>query len=104
MWFVAPHPVPVLLALILDGILGDPPNRFHPVAWMGAAIGLAQHAAPRRGRVLRLLYGAVLVLFGVALVVVISLGLQGLSRQLPLPLAWLLEACVLKTALSLRGL
>jgi adenosylcobinamide-phosphate synthase len=104
MWFVAPHPVPVLLALILDGILGDPPNRFHPVAWMGTVIGLAQHAAPRRGRVLPLLYGAALVLFGVALVVVIGLGLQGLLRQLPWPLAWLLEACILKTALSLRGL
>jgi adenosylcobinamide-phosphate synthase len=104
MWYVVPHPVPVLLALLLDGILGDPPNRFHPVAWMGAAIGLAQHAAPRRGRVLPLLYGAGLMLLGVTLVVAIGLGLQRLSRQLPWPLTWLLEAYILKTALSLRGL
>jgi adenosylcobinamide-phosphate synthase len=104
MWSVVPHPVPVLLALILDGILGDPPNRFHPVAWMGAAIGLAQHVAPRRGRVLPLLYGAGLVLCGVVLMGVIGLGLQGLSRKLPWPLAWLVEAYLLKTTLSLRGL
>ncbi len=38
--------VPLLLALLLDLVLGDPPNRYHPVAWMGTVIGLTRRAAP----------------------------------------------------------
>jgi adenosylcobinamide-phosphate synthase len=30
--------MPILFALILDLALGDPPNRFHPTAWMGSLI------------------------------------------------------------------
>ena len=39
--------MPLLLALLLDLVLGDPPNRYHPVAWMGAVIGLTRRCAPR---------------------------------------------------------
>ena len=104
MWPMIPHPVPVVLALVLDGVLGDPPNRFHPVAWMGAAIGLAQRLAPRKGRLLPLIYGAVLVLVGIVIVALVGYGVYGLLSYLPQPLAWLVEAIVLKLTIGLRGL
>ncbi|HID33294.1 MAG TPA: hypothetical protein EYP25_01750, partial [Anaerolineae bacterium] len=36
----------IILALILDLALGDPPNRWHPVAWMGRGVAWAQRRAP----------------------------------------------------------
>lgn len=104
MSFVFPHPVPVLLALILDGVLGDPSNRLHPVAWLGTAIGWAQHYAPKRGRTLPFLYGAGLMIMGSLLVAAVGFGLLQLTRLLPSPLHWLAEAYLLKLTLSLRGL
>lgn len=35
----------VIIALLIDGALGDPPNRFHLVAWMGSAIAAARRKA-----------------------------------------------------------
>jgi adenosylcobinamide-phosphate synthase len=96
--------IPLLLALLLDLALGDPPNRYHPVAWMGAAIGMTRRAAPRRHHLLALLYGAVLVGGGVMVVSIIGIIMQELWQLLPLPWYWLLEACVLKTTFAYRGL
>lgn len=104
MWSVIPHPVPMVLALVLDKVLGDLSNRFHPVAWMGAAIGVAHHWAPRRGRFLPLVYGATLVLIGMAVTAAVGYGVFWLLPQLPQLLAWLLEAMVLKLTIRFRGL
>ncbi|PKQ29826.1 MAG: cobalamin biosynthesis protein CobD [Actinobacteria bacterium HGW-Actinobacteria-10] len=35
------------LAFALDLLLGDPPNRFHPVAWLGSLIGSVERALRR---------------------------------------------------------
>jgi Cobalamin biosynthesis protein CobD/CbiB len=35
----------LLLAVALDLALGDPPNRFHPVSWIGALIAAGRRAA-----------------------------------------------------------
>src|ERR671918_3111811 len=97
-------PVSLLLALILDLVLGDPPNRFHLVAWMGTAIGIARRRAPRQGKWGPLAYGALLVLGGAAGVIGAGLVLQQLLLLFPWPLRCLGEACVLKLTFSLRGL
>jgi adenosylcobinamide-phosphate synthase len=96
--------IPLLLALLLDLVLGDPPNRYHPVAWMGAAIGLMRRGAPRQHYVLALLYGAGLVVGGALVVSIIGIGMHELLQFLPLPWYWLSEACVLKTTFAYRGL
>jgi adenosylcobinamide-phosphate synthase len=83
----------LLLALLFDLIGGEPPNRWHPVAWMGMGIERLRRAAPKRGR---LLYGG-LVAWGGA-VVIWRLG-QWLEKA-PFPL----QAWFLKTTFSLRGL
>lgn len=54
------------LALALDLLLGDPPNRWHPVAWMGRFIGWAKEKAPARPPS-RFAYGTALVSVGVAI-------------------------------------
>jgi adenosylcobinamide-phosphate synthase len=73
----------LLLALAIDLVLGDPPNRYHPVAWIGRLLGAGQrrlcHGSPAR-----LLVGGALV----------TIGIAGL----------LLEALALTCLLSLRDL
>jgi adenosylcobinamide-phosphate synthase len=118
------------LALLLDLLLGDPPNRFHPVAGMGAAIAAAQRHAPRQGRLARLGYGALLTAGGDASVAGLGSLLERVTSRLPgaggwppasgrwvrargWPPAsgrwvrargWLAEAGLLKMTFSLRGL
>lgn len=92
------------LALLYDVFLGDPPNRLHPVAWMGRLIYTARRWAPQRGRGLPCLYGAILVLGGGVLVGGIGGVIVALLQKLPRPVAWLIEAWLLKTTFALRGL
>ena len=95
--------VVVALAVAADLGLGDPPNRWHPVAWMGHALA--------RGRA-RWCHGSPVVLFvaggaltlavmalaalggGIVTLIAGALGVAGLA----------LEAAALKSALALRGL
>lgn len=62
----------VALAFLIDWIIGDPPNRYHPVAWMGTAIAWAKRRAlsttPRHRKRRRFLHGLLLVLIGGAIV------------------------------------
>ena len=98
------HVVVVLaLALAVDLALGDPPNRWHPVAWIGRALdhGRARlcHGSPERlfvaGGALTLGVMALAALAGVIVVLVAgALGAGGL----------VLEAAALKSTLALRGL
>ena len=97
-------PGSLVLALILDQVLGEPPNRLHPVAWMGTAIGMVQRWAPRRGQWAPLLYGAGVVLGGAVIVVFLALMFQQFLFLFAWPWRWLLEALVLKMTFSLRGL
>ncbi|ADJ26021.1 cobalamin biosynthesis protein CobD [Dehalogenimonas lykanthroporepellens BL-DC-9] len=50
------------VALIIEFTVGDPPNRFHPVAWMGKAINLLEKAAFGGGPRYQLVYGAVVTM------------------------------------------
>jgi adenosylcobinamide-phosphate synthase len=93
----------LLLALAMDLALGDPPNRWHPVAWTGHALALGRRrlAGAPRGR---LLFG------GAALVGVVALLAAGAAHTVgwllePWPPARLVaEAWLLKCAFSVRGL
>jgi adenosylcobinamide-phosphate synthase len=92
------------LALLFDALLGDPPNRFHPVAWMGSAIAATKRHAPERGNGWRFAYGAALDVTGMCLAAGIGYVLTRLLALLPAPLRWSGEAVVLKMVFSLRGL
>lgn len=91
----------IFLALLLDLLFGDPPNRVHPVAWMGNAIALTKGLAPASARA-RLRYGA-----GVTLLGAFSAGLTArvIDRKLPnTPAGYVIQALLLKFALAWQGL
>ena len=66
---------PLWLAACIDLALGEPPNRMHPVVWMGQLIAALRRWAPRQGRIRALLYGGA------------DLTLQGDDGKVPLDLA-----------------
>ena len=92
------------LALLLDLTLGDPSNRFHPVAWMGSAIATAKRYAPHRNNLARFAYGSVLVVGGSLTVASLSRWLERLIADISPPWNWLIEAGLLKMTISIRGL
>jgi adenosylcobinamide-phosphate synthase len=96
--------VPVAVALLLDAAAGDPPGRWHPVAWMGSAIAWGRRIAASRGRVLPLLAGGLIVLAGIAACAATGWAVTVGCQLLPFPLGWVLEGVVLKTAIAARGL
>ena len=63
-----------LLSLLLDLSLGDPPNHYHPVAWMGTAIARAEGRAPKRGRGARFGYGAAVTMGGALAVAALGIA------------------------------
>ena len=99
----------ILVALGIDLALGDPPNRWHPVAWAGSAIAHGSRRVPAGRPALLLAWGGVLVV-GVALLAALAAaaavwaaGAAQAGGAWPVfPLV--VEAAVLKGAFALRGL
>ena len=93
----------LLLALALDLALGDPRNRWHPVAWVGAALESGRRLLSGAGPS-RLLVGGALTVGAVALIAAGTA--HGITRLLePWPvLALVVQAWLLKCALSVRDL
>lgn len=94
----------ILIALALDLALGDPPNRYHPVAWMGTGISMARRWAPRQGRWRPFLYGAAIVCGGAGFVALAGIAVTSIMHALPAPCNWLAHAWGLKSTLALKGL
>jgi adenosylcobinamide-phosphate synthase len=92
------------LALLLDSVAGDLPNRWHPVAWMGSTIAAARRHAPATGAAAQFVYGTGVVLSGALIVAALGHSLAGLCQRLPSPLGWLMEAMLLKQTVAMRGL
>ena len=98
----------MLVALLVDAYIGDPAflSRYirHPVAWIGDIIGVLDDKLNRdkRGNVDRLVRGALVVVFVVALVGVISIGVAWLT--LTHPWGWGLEFILVISLLAGRGL
>ncbi|MCY3990276.1 MAG: adenosylcobinamide-phosphate synthase CbiB [Caldilineaceae bacterium] len=92
----------VLAAVLLDALLGDPPSRFHPVAWMGSWIVVLRRRAPRRGPLAELLYGAACI--GVSATALWLVGRWVAGHLQRWRLGWLAEGAVLALLLAWRGL
>ena len=61
------HILIIVLALGIDLAIGEYPDRFHPVAWMGSLITQLLKASPKKGPTLQFIYGIIIVLVTVAL-------------------------------------
>jgi adenosylcobinamide-phosphate synthase len=95
--------VVVLIAIVLDLGLGDPPNRFHPVAWIGRVLAAGRTGLCRGGAVRLLLSGAALTLAVTAAVAAVGTLVIAAGAAVG-PVGLVLEAAVLKCTISPRGL
>jgi len=91
------------LAVALDLVFGDPPNRWHPVAWIGRLVALGRRLAPRSPDDLAI-HGSFLVLIVAGASAGGALVAHALLAALPGVAAPLAQAWLLKCSLSLRGL
>ena len=95
----------IFIALFLDATLGDPPNRWHPVAWMGQFIALGQRRAPESQSSFRsFLYGLGIMWVGCVTLWGLGASLVRLFQSMPSFWGMVVEGIVLKTTFSLRGL
>ena len=99
--------VAVLVALLVDHYLGEPPARWHPVVWMGNYLNavaprvLPTSTVPVDARDLKALnLGAVYWCLGAATVLVVTVTVQWMILKLPLVLAALLMGLALKPLLA----
>ena len=92
----------VAAAVLIDALLGDPPSRFHPVAWMGSWIGYLRRQAPRGGAMASLVYGAASIGGSACLLGLIGRWCSG-GLQL-WRLGWLAEGAVLSLLIAWRDL
>lgn len=93
----------LLGALALDLAFGDPPNRWHPVAWMGAAVSWGRRRFERGGRIRLLIAGAALTLCVVVLAGAVAAMISMIARGLG-AVGVVIEAVALAALLSVRGL
>ncbi len=97
-------PLVVLLALAIDVIFGDPPNKWHPVAWMGTLIAKLKEQATLQQNESDYTTGVGISATGLGLSALAGVVLEFVSRNLPNSLRLLLQAIVLKSTFSVRGL
>ncbi len=94
----------VVLAFIGDVVLGDPPNRFHPVVWMGNAISLVRRSTPASGESIRFLCGLALLCGGIVVVAFSGWIIQRACQACPFFVSILVQAVVLKCTFSVSSL
>jgi len=91
-------------ALLLDALLGEAPNRFHPVAWLGNLISVEMKLETAAGARRQFFFGMVMVILTCAAVAVpLYFGLDWLLTLNPV-IYVILSVYLLKSTFSLRGL
>ncbi|HYE92002.1 MAG TPA: adenosylcobinamide-phosphate synthase CbiB [Terriglobales bacterium] len=90
-------------ALAVDVLLGDPPNRWHPVAWLGRAIGAARRTLAH-GSPLRLLVAGAALTIGIAVAAALAGALVARASVALGTAGLVVEAVALSLCLSIRGL
>ncbi|GAA4471688.1 cobalamin biosynthesis protein [Novipirellula rosea] len=94
----------LLIAVVLDGVLGDPPNSLHPVAWMGRFVGWGRKRSRATKNSIRFLQGCAVFACGAVIVATVGVLIQIACRQFPHWFALLVQAAVLKSTFSVRSL
>jgi len=94
----------VLLAGVMDLVLGEPPNVVHPVAWIGKLIGALEQRRPHGTPALEFLWGVLIVVVTCGTTGAVAWAAQRGVRLLPLWAGLPVGAYLLKTTFSLRGL
>ena len=99
----------VISALILDFIIGDPKNKFHPTSWIGSLIAkivpVVKNESPKKEK----LGGIILVILVTCIVstllVILNLGIQSISIEfLGIVVSIIVSIILLKTTIAIRGM
>jgi adenosylcobinamide-phosphate synthase len=93
----------LLAALAVDLAFGDPPNRWHPVAWIGTLIGCGRRRLARGGPGPLLVTGGATTLAAAGIAGLAGWCVARATARLGIA-GVLLEALALKATLSVRGL
>jgi len=94
----------LLVALVLDGALGEPPEAVHPVVWMGRGVGALVPPDPPGAGAATLARGAAAALGGAALSAVSAGAVARAAAAQPRALRTALEGVELWPLLALRAL
>jgi len=94
----------LLSAIIIDLALGDPPNAFHPVAWMGKVISFLCRAGASLPNAAQFIYGLAIVLFAVGLFTTPVYFLFVYLKSLSFTAYVIVGALLFKSTFSLRVL
>jgi adenosylcobinamide-phosphate synthase len=94
----------LLLALVIDGLWGEPPLALHPVAWMGSYLKRVGASLPDLRAALAFTLGTTFWLIGAGITAALYTGAAVLCARLPFWLAVVLTALLLKPLLALRML
>jgi adenosylcobinamide-phosphate synthase len=99
------HPAMVLcLATAGDLVLPRCPTRWHPVGWMGVAIGAFKRVAPRQGRVVPFLCGAAFCVGGMGSLIGVGDLIVHTGTFLPVWMSVLLQILFLKSTFAIESL
>lgn len=99
----------VIFAVILDLIIGDPKNKFHPTSWIGVFIAklvpIIKNKSPQKEK----LGGILLVIFVSSVVsvllVILNLGIKNISIEIVGIILFIIVSIVLfKTTIAIRGM
>lgn len=96
------HLISITLALIIDRIIGDPPDWPHPVRWMGNFIALLDRRL-NRGRYKKW-KGIVLLLLVTMTVLLMSFLISWSAYQLHAAAGMIVEACLIAVTIAQKDL
>jgi adenosylcobinamide-phosphate synthase len=94
----------LLIALVLDLTFGEPPDVWHPVAWLGKLISVETRLAPKKDRLRQLAYGVSMVLITLGLIVTAIYFWLAYLREFNLIVYVIVAGLLMKFTFSLRGL
>ena len=93
----------LLLAVLLDLLLPEPPSKVHPVVWMGLTIDLLKRLTPQKP-ILTFLYGCIIGVVVVAFCTAIAYVVADLFRAAGAAVYVVGGALILRTTFTVRGL
>lgn len=99
----------VILALILDFIVGDPKNKFHPTSWIGSLIAklvpIIKNESPQKEKLGGIILVILVVSIVLSLLTFVNIGIQNIPIEfLEIIASIIVGMILLKTTIAIRGM
>lgn len=99
----------VILALILDFIVGDPKNKFHPTSWIGSLIAklvpIIKNESPQKEKLGGIILVILVVSIVLSLLTFVNIGIQNIPIEfLEIIASIIVGIILLKTTIAIRGM